>query len=114
VRVLMAQFKIKPDSLAQFDAARETILSALSQERPNGVHYTWCRLVDGVSFMGWLELDKGIENPLPNMDAGKEFMENIRSWVAEPPIREELHVVGAYRSIREISSPVRNETEAAR
>jgi hypothetical protein len=47
VRVLMAQFKIKPDSLEQFEAAREKILSALSRERPSGVNYTWCRLPDG-------------------------------------------------------------------
>jgi hypothetical protein len=43
VRVLMAQFKIKPDSLEQFEAAREKILSAPSRERPSGVNYTWCR-----------------------------------------------------------------------
>jgi hypothetical protein len=114
VPVLMAQFKIKPDFLEQFEAAREKILSALSRERPSGVNYTWCRLPDGTSFMGWLELGEGVENPLPNMDAGKEFMENIRNWVAGPPIREELNVVGAYRSIRETSSSVSNETEVNR
>ncbi len=111
MRVLMAQFKIKQDSLEQFEAAREKILSALSRERPNGVHYTWCRLPDGTSFMGWLELDEGVENPLPNMHTGKEFMENIRNWVAGPPIREELNVVGSYRSIRETSSSMSDETE---
>jgi hypothetical protein len=111
MRVLMAQFKIKPDNLTQFEAARNKILSALSREQPNGVHYTWCRLADGVSFMGWLELDERIENPLSNMDAGKEFMENIRNWVAGSSVREELHVVGSYRSIRETPSLAFNETE---
>jgi len=52
MRVLMAQFRITPDSLTQFETARNKILSALSREQPNGVHYTWCRLADGVSFMG--------------------------------------------------------------
>jgi hypothetical protein len=64
--------------------------------------------------MGWLELDEGVENPLPHMDAGKEFMENIRNWVAGPSIRQELDVVGAYRSVRETSSSVSNETQVTR
>lgn len=114
MRVLMAQFKIKPDSLDQFETVREKILLALSRERPNGVHYTWCRLPDGVSFMGWLELDKGVENPLPNMDAGREFMENIRNGVTGPPIREELDVVGTYRSIRATSSSASDGTAVTR
>ena len=46
--------------------------------------------------MGWLELDEAIENPLPGMEAGREFMRNLQSWVAEPPVREELSVVGSY------------------
>src|SRR4051812_22251038 len=100
MRVLMAQFKIKPESLQQFEAAREKILAALSTEQPDGLHYTWCRLRDGRSFMGWLELDERVENPLPNMPAGQEFMAHISNWIAGPPIREELDVVGAYRPIR--------------
>lgn len=97
MRVLMAQFKIKEDSLQAFEAARDKILFALSQEKPKGVRYSWCAMPDGTSFMGWLELDPGIENPLPGMEAGKEFMQHIQSWTAAPPIREELVVVGSYR-----------------
>ncbi|MGB9409547.1 MAG: hypothetical protein WCA89_18580 [Terracidiphilus sp.] len=99
MRVLMAQFKIKVEALEHFEAAREKILSALSRERPKGVRYTWCGLADGASFVGWLELDEGVENPLPGMEAGREFMERIKGWVVEPPIREELRVVGSYRSV---------------
>ena len=40
MRVLMAQFKIKPESLQHFEAAREKILAALSTEQPDGVYYT--------------------------------------------------------------------------
>jgi hypothetical protein len=98
MRVLMAQFKIKEEVLQQFEAAREKILSALSHQRLKGVRYTWCALPDGTSFIGWLELDEGTENPLLNMEAGQEFMKNIQSWVAEPPMRQELRVIGYYPS----------------
>lgn len=98
MRVLMAQFKIKEEVLRDFEATRDRILSALSHKQPKGARYTWCAMPDGTSFMGWLELDEGIENPPPSMEAGKEFMRHIENWVAAPPIREELAVVGSYRS----------------
>ncbi len=98
MRVLMAQFKIKEEGLQQFEAAREKILSALSHQRPEGVRYIWCALSDGTTFVGWLELDEGVENPLLNMEAGKEFMQNIQRWAAAPPLREELRIVGSYQS----------------
>jgi hypothetical protein len=55
--VLIAQFKITPESTQQFEAASEKTLAALSTEQPEGVHYTWCRLSGSHNFMGWLELD---------------------------------------------------------
>jgi hypothetical protein len=96
MRVLMAQFKIKREALEQFEAARARIISELSHERPKGVRYTWCALPDGTSFIGWLELDDAVENPFPSTEAGKDFTNKIQSWVAAPPIREELKVVGSY------------------
>jgi hypothetical protein len=33
------------------------------------------------------------------MPADKEFLENIKNWVVEPPIREELPVVRSYESV---------------
>jgi hypothetical protein len=100
MRVLTAQFKIKKEALEHFKAAREKILSALARERPQqGIRYTWYVLPDEATFIGALELDEGVENPLPGMEAGREFMENIKGWVAEPPIREELRVVGSYRPV---------------
>jgi small-conductance mechanosensitive channel len=52
-----------------------------------------------VTFLGLLELDEGVKNPLLDIPAGKEFLENIKNWVVEPPIREELSVVGSYQSV---------------
>jgi hypothetical protein len=100
MRVLMAQFKIKEEALQDFNTARDQILCALANERPKGIRYTWCAMPDRISFIGWLELDEGIENPLPSMEAGKKFMKDMQKWVAAPPIREELTVVGAYPHTR--------------
>jgi hypothetical protein len=92
----MAQFNIKPDALKEFEAARDQILIELANEHPQGVRYTWCAIPGSNSFIGWLELDEGVENPLPNMNSGKEFMKSLQSWIATPPAREELHFVASY------------------
>lgn len=98
MRVLMAQFQIKEAALQEFTAARNRILSALSELRPHGVRYTWCALPDGITFIGWLELDEGIQNPLPTLAAGQDFLRSLSGWIAAPPTREELTVVGSYPS----------------
>lgn len=97
MRVIRAQFKVKKEGLADFEAARERILSALSRDRPDGVRYIWCKLPSSTTFVGWLELDDGVENPLPSIAAGKAFQENVKNWVVEPPVREELEVIGSYK-----------------
>lgn len=98
MRVVMAQFTIKEESLQEFAAARDRILSQLRNEQPKGIRYTWCAMPDGRSFIGWLELDEGIENPLPGLEAGRAFMNRVQNWIAAASTREELQVVGSWRS----------------
>jgi hypothetical protein len=97
MRVLMAQFNIKPEFVRDFETARDRILIALNHQSPEGVRYTWCAIPNSTSFIGWLELEEGIENPLPNIDAGREFAANIQGWAAAPPIRQELRFIGSYK-----------------
>jgi hypothetical protein len=102
MRVIRAQFNIRNEHLTAFEAARDKVLSALSDEHPQGVRYTWCRLPTSHTFIGWLELDDGVENPLPGIAAGRQFQENMRSSVVDLPVREELEVIGTYRPIPHI------------
>jgi hypothetical protein len=101
--MLTARFRLKKESVADFEATRDRILSELAREQPKGIRYTWCKASDGVTFLGLLELDEGVKNPLPDIPAGKEFLANIKSWVAEPPVREELSVVGSYASMDKVT-----------
>jgi hypothetical protein len=97
MRMLMARFQIKEDAIEAFTEARDKLLLALSQEKPKGIRYLWSALPDRASFVGLLELEDGVENPLPSMEAGKEFLNNLLGWVASPPVREEWKVVGIYQ-----------------
>lgn len=98
MRVFMAHFNIKQGSMEDFQTARDRIVDGLCHDRPQGVRYTWGAIPDSAEFVGWLELDQGVVNPLPNMDAAKEFMSHIQSWVSAPPTRHESRFVGSYSS----------------
>ena len=99
MRIITLRSRIKKDSVVKFEGAVEKMLSAIKEEAPQGVRFTSCRLPDGETFVALLELEEGVDNPLPGIAAAEEFREGLKDWVAEPPVREELEVVGSYKSI---------------
>lgn len=44
-----------------------------------------------------LEIEDGADNPLPGLPAFAEFQEDLKKWMAEPPVVEQMTVVGSYR-----------------
>ena len=72
-------------------------LLAMPQAAPQGVRYASCKLPDGETFVILLELDDDADNPLVGVPAFRDFQENLKTWIAEPPVVEELTPVGSYR-----------------
>jgi hypothetical protein len=95
--VLMVRSKVKEDNVADVEAAIEKAFSAIKQAGPAGVRYASGKLADGVTFVALLEVDDGVENPLPAMPAFIEFQEDLKKWTAEPPTLDQITVVGTYR-----------------
>jgi hypothetical protein len=50
-----------------------------------------------VTFVVLLALDDGIDNPLLAVPEFREFQENLRKWIIEPPLPDQLTVLGSYR-----------------
>ncbi len=96
MRVLTLRFEVEEGRAATVEAGVRKVLSAVEQEQPKGIRYTWCKLPDGVTFVGLLELDDRVDNPLPAIAAGRELQQNLASWATKPPIREELELIGSY------------------
>lgn len=97
MNVLMVRSKVKTESVAEVEAAIEKVFSAIEQAQPEGVHYASSRLADGVTFVALLELDDGMDNPLPALPAFGEFQEDLKKWTAEPLTLEQMTVVGSCR-----------------
>jgi hypothetical protein len=95
--VLMVNYKVREASVAQVEGGIEQMMAAIEHAQPKGIRYALCKLPDGVSFVGILELDDGAENPLPGIAAARSFQGNLADWVVgEPPAPQPLTVVGSY------------------
>lgn len=96
--VLMVSYTVRKEAIADLEDGVDTLMAAIREARPEGVRYALCRLPDGVSIVGLLELDDGVDNPLPGLPAARAFQENLVGWVeGTPPAPQPLEVLGSYR-----------------
>lgn len=95
--ILMVRSKVKAANVTDVEAGIKRLFTALQQVQPEGIRYASCRFADGETYMALLEINEGVENPLPSLPEFREFQENLKSWMAEPPIVEPLTVSGSYR-----------------
>jgi hypothetical protein len=95
--VRMVRAKIKADKAAELEKAAKEMFTAIEAAQPQGVRYASCKLPDGVTYVILLGLDDDENNPLSSVPAFRDFQENLKTWIAEPPVVEELTPVGSYR-----------------
>lgn len=96
--IMTIRTKVDPGSADDVEAAVGGFFAALDREQPAGIRYTSCRHADGVTYLTLLELDDGVENPLPALPEFAEFQNNIKNWATEPPVAEQYTVVASYGS----------------
>jgi hypothetical protein len=94
--VLMVRSTVKAECVSELDAGVKRMFSAIQQAGPRGIHYGSFKLADGVTFVAMLEIEDGVDNPLPALPAFREFQENLKTWLAGPMTPEQLTVVGSY------------------
>ncbi len=97
MQVVMVRSKVKAAHGAEVEAAGQRLFAALELAQPQGIRYTTCRLPDGVTYVSLLAIDDGVDNPLPTYPEARAFNENLKNWLAEPLISEQLTVFGSYR-----------------
>ena len=76
--VQMAQAKIKAESVTDVQAAAKKMFAALDAARPEGIRYAWCLLPDNETFAAFVQIDDGVENPLPALPEFQELQEGIK------------------------------------
>jgi hypothetical protein len=88
--------KVKDETVADVEAAVTRMSSAIEIAQPERVRYASCRLADGATFVILLQVEEGVENPLLAVPEFSEFQANLKTGIAEPPIVEQVTVIGSY------------------
>ena len=97
MNVLMIRAKVGEESVPEVEAGVEKLFAAIDAAQPK-VRYASCKLPDGVTYLVLLQLEEvTTDNPLAALPEFREFQENLKSWIVEPPTPEQLEVVGTYR-----------------
>lgn len=96
-KVLLVRATVKPDRAADVEAAAEAMFDAIHAAHPGGVRYASLRVPESDVFVALLAVDEDTDNPLTSIPEFQAFQENLRGWLSEPPIAEQLRAVGSYR-----------------
>jgi hypothetical protein len=97
VSVMMLRTKVRPEYAAEAETGVKALFEALAEARPEGIKYSSYRLADGVTYIVVLEVADGVENPLPQIEAFRQFQASLKGWLAEPPAPDQLEVIGSYQ-----------------
>ncbi len=100
MKVMMIRYKVKPEAVADNEAALKKVFAAIKREKPQGVRYTSCKQADGVSFVAIVQLADGVM-PLNDKEYFKEFQSGLMSRLDGQPLQEELQVIGSYNFFEE-------------
>ncbi|MGH2883694.1 MAG: hypothetical protein ACRDPA_13515 [Solirubrobacteraceae bacterium] len=95
--VQMASAKVKPESVDEIQAATEKMFAAINHAQPDGIRYASLLLADGETFVAVVQVDDGVENPIPGFSEFRELQELVDGSRAEPPSVQTLTLVGSYR-----------------
>jgi hypothetical protein len=95
--VHMVQAKIRRESVTDVQAAAKRMFAAIDAAQPEGIRYASSLLPDGETFVALLQIDDGVENPLPGFPEFREFLEGVEASRAEPANVQPLTVIGSYR-----------------
>src|SRR5262249_62050573 len=85
--VQMVEAKIRTESVADVQAAARKMFAAVNTARPEGIRYASCLLPDGETFVALLQIDNGLENPLPGLPEWREVFAPAQAPPAEPAPR---------------------------
>ena len=102
--VLTVQAKVKEEHVADAEASAKRMFAAIEREGLEGIRYTSIRLDDGVTYLALLELEDGVENPLPALPEAREFYASLPGWYSEPPAVGPGTVIGSYRLFSDLAS----------
>lgn len=98
--VMMIRYEVAGDGVADVANAIGAAFAAVTGERPEGIRYAYLRDRDSSEFIALLEVEEGVETPVPGIDAAR----SLQATVAKPaagtaPTPQLLDFLGTYRML---------------
>ena len=97
MNVTTVRATLKPEHVEAAEAAVKRMFAAIERAELEGIRYASLKLADGVTFLALLELEDGVENPLPSLPEAQAFYARLPEWYAEPPEVGPGAPIGSYR-----------------
>ena len=94
--VQLAKAKIKPEGVSDVRSATERMFAAIDVAQPEGIRYA-SLLADGETFVAIVQVDDGVENPIPGFPEFRELQGVVEGWRAESNAVQSFTVIGSYR-----------------
>lgn len=96
--VLMIRYRVSDEGVAEVVDAIKTAFAAVEAQQPEGIRYAYLRRAGSTEFVALLEIDEGVENPLPGIEATRRLQATVAKWaVRRAPTPQPLDVLGTYR-----------------
>ncbi|MDK0518245.1 hypothetical protein [Streptomyces sp. ML-6] len=96
--VLMIRHEVADEGVAEVVDAIGAAFAAVEAHRPEGIRYAYLRQAGTAEFVALLDLDEGIENPLPGLEAARELQATVAKWaVGTGAVPQRFDVLGSYR-----------------
>ncbi len=95
---IMVRYRVKSDRADENRRYVKNVFSELEKSAPDGIRYASFVQPDGVSFVhiASIETDDG-SNPLAELEAFKDFQEEIKDRCDDAPTTSPLIEIGSYR-----------------
>jgi hypothetical protein len=95
---LMVRYETVEDGVDDVVDAVEKAFAAVTEQRQEGVRWSYWRRAGSTEFLAVLELDEDVDNPLLAIGAAIELQSVVAKWVVgDAPTPQPLTLLGSYR-----------------
>ncbi|MDH4068912.1 MAG: hypothetical protein OEV30_00655 [Ignavibacteria bacterium] len=95
---VLVKYKVKPDKSGENEQFIKGVFEELRQNSPAGLRYASFKQDDNVTFVHIASIEtEGGNNPLAETAAFKRFQEKLKDRCDEPPVANNVTLVGSYR-----------------
>lgn len=94
---LLLRYHVAEKDVQTVVHAIETAFAGLEKAHPAGLRFAYYRVADAAELVGLVELDDGVENPLPTIEATRQLKAVVdRLAIGSPPLPSPLKRIAKY------------------